>query len=265
MRRNLAVLFLIAVLAFPVGAPAENASVDVGLGYHYFDYKEDIAPPRKSTESGWLPSVYAAYTYKKKSDFYTRVYADYAAGDITFDGTTQAGTPVNFSDSRQRLFKFEWNVGYTFKAGENLLLIPYIGYGYRYWERGKGKITPTYTAYEEDYWWSYLPIGLKADYAVTKQWSIGATAAINVMFDGKMKAKLAEVGVGSDTEFDLGNKVGFYAELPVACKVAPNWAIVGTPWYEYSQIGQSDVVGNLYEPSSRTHQYGLRLGASYSF
>jgi len=252
-----AVLMLISIPALSQDAPAAATSLEFGVGYHYFDYKEDLPAPLKSTESGWLPSVYLSYTRMKKSDLFVKIYGDYASGDITFDGTTMGGTPISFSDSRQKLLKIEADFGYAFGVTEHFLLIPYVGYGYRYWERGQARITSTYIEYEEDYSWSYMPIGLKADYYINERWNIGGTIAIHIMFNGKMKI--------GDTEFDLGNKTGFYADLPVTYKFTSNWSIVGTPWYEYSEIGQSNIVAGYYEPASKTNQYGFKLGVSYSY
>lgn len=275
MQRHIAALAMIAVLAFPCAVMAGGSTLDVGLGYHYFDYKEDLTPPFKSTEAGWLPSIYVNYAYRMPAFFYTWVYTDYAGADLTFDGTNQGGTPLRFTDSSQRLFKFEWNFGYVYQAASNVQVIPYIGYGYRYWLRGKPKITPTFSTFEEEYSWSYLPLGVKADYTINGQWSVGAMLAVNFMFNGKMKARLSQVlAGGNDPEFDLGNEPGFYAEMPVTYRFTQQWAIVGTPWYEYSQIGKSNtliftqnnsLVGFAFEPASRTNQYGFRLAASYSF
>jgi len=275
MQKTFCALITLLVLALPCAVLADGSSLQMGLGYHYFDYKEDLAAPLKSTESGWLPSVYMSYDYKKKSSWYTKLYGDYASADITYDGSTQSGTPISFTDSRQKLFKFEWDIGYAYEGGNNLLWIPYIGYGYRYWARGQAKTTSTYTSFEEDYSWSYIPIGIKFDYNITDKWNIGGTIAVNIMFNGKMKAHASEVLSGvNDPEFDLGNKVGYYAELPLTYKFTSNWAIVGTPWYEYSEIGQSNtvnitynnkVIGYAYEPASRTYQYGFKLGVSCSF
>jgi hypothetical protein len=271
----IAVLMIISIPTFSQAASTAGSSLQLGVGYRYFDYKEDLPAALRSTESGWLPDVNLSYTYKKKSNFYARIYGDYASADITFDGTTMGGTPISFSDSHQKFFKFEADFGYAVGVADNFLLIPYIGYGYRYWERGQARKTATYTTFEEDYSWSYIPIGLKADYDINERWNIGGTIAINIMFNGKMKAYPSKVIAGvNDPEFDLGNKIGFYVDLPITYKLTSNWSIVGTPWYEYSEIGQSNnvnityggtVVGYAYEPGSKTNQYGFNLGASYSF
>ena len=93
------------------------------------------------------------------------------------------------------------------------------------------------------------------------------------MFWGRMTAYLTDIGFGSDPTFDLGNKPGYFAEIPIRYRLSRNWSLSLTPWYEYSAIGQSDIVSvrngpfidSFYEPSSRTHQYGFNIGAGYSF
>ena len=267
-----AVLMLISLPTVSQADTLTGSSLQLGVGYRY---KEDLPGALKSTESGWLPDVNLSYTYKKKSNFFARIYGDYASADITYDGTTQGGTPISYSDSHQKFFKFEADFGYAFGVTDKFLLIPYIGYGYRYWERGQARTTSTYITYEEDYSWSYAPIGLKADYDINERWNIGGTIAVNIMFNGKMNAYPSRVIAGlNDPEFTLGNKIGFYADLPITYKLSTNWSIVGTPWYEYSQIGRSDnvnitygktVIGYAYEPDSTTNQYGFNLGVSYSF
>lgn len=275
MVRIIAVFLTIAVLALPGAAAAGGSSLEIGLGYHYFDYQEELNPPFRSTEIGWLPSIHLSYAYQSPALIYTRVFVDFAGGDVTFDGTTQGGTPIRFTDSRQQFFKFEWNIGYPFQVTENFRLIPFVGYGYRYWLRGKPMATATFRTFEEEYSWSYVPIGLKAECDLGNRWSVGATLAVNLMFNGKMEARFSQVLAGAnDLEFDLGNRPGFYAELPVTYRFTKNWAVVGTPWYEHSEIGRSNtldivqnnaIVGFAFEPASRTHQYGFRLAASYSF
>ncbi len=86
------------------------------------------------------------------------------------------------------------------------------------------------------------------------------------MFGGEMKLYASEFNSSfPDVTFDLGNKPGFYLELPIRYKLANNWSILGSFWYEYSEIGKSDVIYGLLEPDSETHQYGFNLGVSYLF
>jgi hypothetical protein len=251
-------------------------SVEAGLRYYYFDYKEDFVPPLKSTERGWLPGVYTSFEYKKLDGLYAKLYGSYASADLTYDGSTQTGIPVTYSNSRQRFYKFESRVGYTVKISKNTELIPYVGYGYRLWERGETK--PTIPVWiQEDYSWHYFPIGLNLNHEINRRWSIGGLVAANIMFMGKMKTHFSELDSRArDNEVDLGNTIGFSAAVPVKYQFTDKWFLVVTPWYEYSSIGRSNTVDVLYsngtptgynwtEPASTTHQYGFDLGMGYAF
>ena len=243
----------------------KSSTLKMGFMFYHFDYKED---------EGWLPGTFISYTFKKNSIFYSRIYSHYAAAEITYDGATQTGTPINFSNDPQKFFKLQWDFGYPWPIRDNFVLTPYSGMGYRYWERGEAKITAaSYTNYKEVYSWGYIPVGLKIDYDINDRWRVGGNVAANFMFGGRMKAYLSEVLAGPDLDFSLGNEVGWYAELPVTYRITNNWALTVTPWYEYSTTGQSDTQyfhygGSLYstyEPSSKTNQFGISLSADLSF
>jgi len=74
---------------------------------------------------------------------------------------------------------------------------------------------------------------------------------------------------------DLGEKVGWFAEMPIGCLFSTSWSFVATPWYAFSEIGESNQVlvidaggtirGPFLEPDSTTHQYGINIGLVYSF
>jgi hypothetical protein len=238
-----------------------KSSLEFGLMYYYYDYSESI----NSNESGWLPGIYLSYDYKEPSNIYIKLYGNYADGNLTYDGATFSGTPMSF-DHSMSFFKFEGDIGYTNAINEKLLLIPYTGYGYRYWRRGETENISGALFIKEQYTWSYIPVGVRVDYKMDDKWTIGANAAVHFMFGGKMTAYFSEVNSAlPDVDFDLGDKPAYYFEIPVSYKYDQNWSFVGTFWYEYSEIGKSDTVYGLYEPDSKTNQYGFSLGVAYSF
>ncbi len=248
----------------------KSSTLKMGFMFYHFDYKEDMVPPSKSTNEGWLPGAFISYTFKKNSVFYHRFYVHYAAAEITYDGSTQTGTPIKFSNDPQKFFKLQWDFGYPWAIRDNFVLTPYLGLGYRYWERGE----TSYPNYKEVYTWGYIPVGLRIDYDINDKWRVGGNVAANFMFGGNMKAYLSELSRGApDLDFSLGNEVGWYAELPVTYRITNNWALTAAPWYEYSTIGRSDTKyfrygGSLYsayEPSSKTNQFGISLSADLSF
>ena len=273
-----AICLCLALALLPASETCADSTIDFGFSFFYFDYKEDLTAPLKSTERGWIPGVYGSYEYSQKSGLYARVFTSYAAGDMTYDGSSDGLTPpvvpISFSDSRQKLLKIEGNLGYSFPFRGQGTITPFTGYGFRYWERGQSRITPTFKHAQEDYYWSYLPLGVRIDYPVNSKWRVGSTLQANLMFSGRMKAHLSQIGeADTDPEFNLGNDLGFYIDLPVRYSLSSRWSLAMTPWYEYSSIRESNHVkvykGLTYryicEPGSRTHQYGVHLGAGYHF
>jgi hypothetical protein len=237
------------------------SSLEFGFMYYYYDYSESI----NSNENGWLPGIYLSYDYKKPSNIYIKLYGNYADGNLTYEGETFSGRPLSF-DHSMSFFKFEGDIGYTNAINEKLLLIPYTGYGYRYWRRGETETISGAQFIKEQYTWSYIPVGVRVDYKMDEKWTIGANAAVHFMFGGIMTAYFSEVNSAlPDVDFDLGNKPAYYFEMPVSYKYDQNWSFMGTFWYEYSEIGKSDIVYGLYEPDSKTNQYGFSLGVAYSF
>jgi hypothetical protein len=273
-------LFFLVLSISPAAAEAQkfpaNQNFEISFMYYKFDYKEDLPAPFKSTENGWLPGVYIGWYYNKKNAIYSKVFLEFSYGDTEFDGTTQAGTPIKFTDdNHQLLFRGEWNIGYNFGITKDISIKPYTGYGYRQWDRGYAKVTATYTSYKERYYWHYIPVGIMADFNIGDRLVIEPNVGLRIMFYGKMTAYFSELDPGyNDPEFKLGNKTGWYAEIPLRIKLSQFWSVVVKPWYEYSAIGQSDVEartyygalsGYFYEPSSKTNQYGLNVGATFSF
>lgn len=271
----LGVLCLYLPAAAQVGStlayPSENL-FQFDFRISYFDYKEDLPAPLKSTETGWIPGAAFGWTRTKPGALYARTFLEFSSGDIEYDGTTQTGQPITDSNSNQFLFRVEANIGYTFGSG-NVVFSPYTGFGYRFWKRGDSQIVNSVAFVREDYQWMYIPVGLRAVIPVGESVSIEPNGGARFMFWGRMTAYLTDIGFGSDPTFDLGNKPGYFAEIPIRYRLSRNWSLSLTPWYEYSAIGQSDIVSvrigpfidSFIEPSSRTHQYGFNIGAGYSF
>lgn len=244
--------------------------LEFGLMYYNFDYEEELDPPFKSTEEGWLPGLYLGLGHSMKDAVYTKLFIEYSEEETDYDGTTRNGIPVK-DETDNDFFRFEIDLGYTFSIDKGFSLTPYTGYGYRSWDRGLGGSVP----YDEKYRWSYIPLGIKANLEITDRWSIGANAAARIMFGGTMKVYGSQMHPGfNNPTVDLGDKVGWFAEVPIRYKFAERWSVVGTPWYEYSEIGKSNeeiltLYGTpfaiIYEPASETYQYGIKLGVVYWF
>ena len=253
---------------------------DFGFMYWYVDYKEDVPPPGKSTEKGWLPGFYLGFDRNKGSSFYAKIFTEFSFGDDTYDGTTQTGTPISFSsDNYQFFFRGEINLGYNFAITPNISIIPYTGYGFRVWNRGQTQIRSidgmNVMTIKEEYSWHYIPVGIAADFKISNRFSIEPNAGARFMFYGKMDVMFSQLDPGfNNPDVKLGNRIGYYAEIPLRYRFSKNWSVILKPWYAYDEIGQSDTVdltyygqtvGALYEPPSVTHQYGINVGLSLSY
>jgi hypothetical protein len=256
-----------------------HQSLEFGLMYWKLDYKEDLPAPMKSTENGWLPGFYLGWNYNKKNAVYSKVFLEFSFGDVKYDGTDQSGTtPIIYSDdNRQFFFRGEWNIGYNFAITKDISIKPYTGYGYRHWDRGKtGFVTGTnILSIQERYYWHYIPVGIAADFKISERVVIEPNVGARFMFYGKMAVQFSDLDPGFNTpDVKLGNRMGYYAEIPVRYKFSQFWSVVIKPWYAYDAIGQSDTVdvtyygttvGALSEPGSTTHQYGVNVGLSVSY
>jgi len=253
-----------------------NQSFELSFMYYNFDYKEDLPAPVKSTENGWLPGVYLGWSYNKKNFIYSKIFLEYSYGNTEYDGTDQSGAiHIKYSnDNHQFLFRGEFDIGYNFGLTKDISIKPYTGYGYRYWSRGEAVVIANVISVNERYYWHYIPVGVGAEFNIGERFVIEPNGGLRVMFFGRMRAYFSDWNSNNtDPEFKLGNRTGWYAELPVRYKLTRSWSIVLKPWYEYSQIGQSDNVAYIYngainvayEPSSRTNQYGVNVGAIFSF
>ena len=208
------------------------------------------------------------YSYFADDQFYFRIFGELSLSndDTDYDGSTQSGVPLQ-GTTHNDFARLEMNVGYTWRGNLPLSVTPYAGLGYRYWKRDLG--------YNEFYGWWYLPVGVRTLYPLTEKLSIGLNAAVNFMFDGRMT--ISDKGdTLANTTVRLGNRPGCLVELPVSWRPRVKWVFTATPWYEYSQIGESpweplNYTNGTYtgfvvrEPSSRTNQYGIRLSTEYLF
>jgi len=240
------------------------------MPYH-LDYREDVTPPLKSTESGLLPGFGLALGHQgAKSPLYAKLALDLTVANTNYDGSDQVGNPI-LSTTRNVFIRGEGNLGLRLfsSASPPRDLTAYTGLGYRFWERGLGDTT----GYREHYSWKYFPVGLRLGYRINPQWSGAVDASARIMFGGTILVYLSDLNSGyNDPRMTLGSRPGWKVEAPLHYRF---WTF--TPWYEYSAISQSNVIEvtyngqplnprmGVYEPSSTTNQIGLAVGARVLF
>jgi hypothetical protein len=269
MRRSLPIIL---VCFWGLMVSATEMVVSAGVNYKSFDYKEELRSPFKSTEKAnfFAPFVNLKIPVPNLGESYVQLSGEFS-GNVNshFDGTTQSGIPVtdtnvlSFTDFDSLFF---WNI-----APE---LFVQLGLGHHMWNRflsgGSG--------YREIYTWYYLPIGIFYQHRVNEQLRIGADITYRLMYQGEIKVIFSEtVSTGDDTTLTLGNRPGYRFMFPVEYSFAGSqFGALVAPWYEASEIGESDykynstptssgTLGYIQEPASKTQQYGIVLGMTARF
>ncbi len=268
--------FAIIFSGLPLYAGESSHSLGVGFKVAYHDYKEINEPePFKSTEAGFLPGIQFNYTYRGIGNpFYGRLLLEYKDGKTDFDGTTQAGTPIQ-TKTNNRFDAGEVNIGLILRPETSYLqgsVTFYTGVGYRYWNRGLGGQAP----YSEEYSWKYVPAGLIVSYPISEKWRGEVDVAVWFIFDGQIKVNLSDTDPNfNNPQAGLGNSLGWKVETPFYYRLSQHWSFNITPSYENYSFGRSDFFPITYagsptslvghEPNSRTHIYSLALGLKFHF
>ncbi|MDR3588890.1 MAG: hypothetical protein P4N41_04455 [Negativicutes bacterium] len=248
-------------------------SVEISLPRYHFDYKEDVTPPLKSTEKGWLNGFRLSFKDQDRTtgDFWRLRYettnhaTHYDGSTVQINGSNLLVSPAQ-GTTYNRMTTSELIFGNPMEGSVNEYA--YIGIGYRTWDR---KLD-----YQERYSWKYVPVGYRKEYKIDDKWSGAFDLAVNFTFGGKMTAQFSDLDPSlNNPEVNLDNKIGFRLELPYAYKFNSQWSLLLSPWCEYSRIGQSNTVPltsggaptgwGVSEPSSRTIQYGAHVGLTFTF
>ena len=243
---------------------ASAVQLDLGVGTRYtnFYYAEELPITKKSTESA-LYATYLAQLHlwlfsgshiQIQHEFLKDLNSKYIGSDLNTSAPVRAQNRLSFANT------------------EALLIIPltqrlsiYGGMGTHRWDR----FLSGNPAYLEIYTWKYQPTGVQIWLSAQNNCRIGLDVSSRKTSAGKIKVITSQtVSGGVDSEMSLGARIGYRAALPMIWRVG-KWTFSTIPFFELSQIGQSEVVANatlapnpgtgIREPASTTHRYGLEM------
>jgi len=264
---RLVFMFALLQLASPLTF-AKSFSFGLGTSYENFAYKETLTAPAKSSETASFPmwlleaKIFAPDNLshlRLRYQFAQNINSNYDGADLN-TGAPVTGTDIlSFTD-----YEADVNLAFT----NNIFF--YIGYGYRVWDR----FLAGSPGYREIYHWSYMPIGLvlwlgspSFNYGVDVSMRPTTGGTIDVITSGTYAN-------GQDSTMNLAPKTGYRFAIPFQWQLDP--MMIGfIPWYEHSEIGQSNSTTNatlapganqvIVEPNSKTDRYGAELVLSYLF
>jgi opacity protein-like surface antigen len=193
----------------------------------------------------------------------TRFYQDgsisYHLGDTEYVGSYQGGKYGDVVDTtKNKLIEASYKLGFAINVIDNASIGAHIGAGTRVWGRELGK------DYKEVYAWSNWIVGTKADWGITKELIVSATADYQKAVNPKMYSSYSGV------KFDLGNTNGYKLGLHANYKLNKNLSVETDYVYDYWKINKSNTVNIGYgvvewEPDSKTKNQYLKLGLAYKF
>lgn len=272
MKRGFFLVFAIFLLALPTSAFSEVATPErqqhsfaVGITTEYFDYHE-----KGVTIDGPLYGVYGTYTYHGENRLMASAGLTLSYGELDYDGRTFSGAPAN-ADTEDALVEFRGLVGYDWTVTEKLVVTPFVGLGYWYWNsdiQGSG-------GYERETTYWYSPFGVQATSPVSHDVEWGVAAEYDLFLGGAVESHLSDVDSGfNDPKVNLkaGDGYGMRSSVWVATKMEEGFRLRVEPFLTYWKIDASNseklklngaTIGNVFEPSNDTTSYGLRLSMEF--
>ena len=240
-------------------------TVEFGFSVLDFDYAEfkDDGISTFSKELGKIPGL-SFRLAQRHAAWEWEGAASYHYGRVDYIGHTQAGAP-HYTRTDEEISDFALRLG-RWSDGPlgNYPVMPYVGWGYRIWNRD---ILPTarVSGLFESYRWNYAWLGAKI---VAYQ-----QGASNLMLDVGWIKPIGPImdikGAYNNPRLHLKSRDGVRLMLTSSVALPKNTMLILEPYYEYWQLGRSpEVIAagfTIYEPASKTRNLGvnIRLGRKF--
>jgi len=262
-------LLLLSSVCFAEIDPSNVQSTDLSntqtLEISRKDFHVKYNEAANDEETGWMNGLHVAYKNQNLTDHtYWRLLYENTNQNDHYNGATQSGTPLQTITNNVKRTE---EITFGQRLDDSGTEYVYVGIGSYNWDRN---ITGP-SGLLEKYSWNYIPIGYRNEHKINDKWNVAADIAVRFQFNSKMTLYMPPF---DNTNYSLGTKPGFKAELPFTYKMNSQWSLTLSPWYEYWGIQQSNSANITYqgipvtsssEPDSHTDQYGLDIGIVCKF
>jgi hypothetical protein len=254
-------LAVLTLLASPKPANAdistivsEDSAVWGAFGADLFKYKEPSSPPDlPDSEHGWIPSGAAGASYFFSDQLYLSVDGSVTFGNAPYSGALfYSPTTYASGSTDETIYMVDGKIGRGFALGQQVMLIPYVEIGYRYWDRnlGAGQV--------EDYQNYDTLGGLMVQFAPVNSLILTLYGSAGTTFGATAKASPDTYNLGNSAMYKVGGKIGY--------DLTQQLEVFTTLDYDHFRYGQSSLASDFsYEPSSSTEDTALRVGMAYHF
>ncbi|MFH1076843.1 MAG: hypothetical protein V1753_08425 [Pseudomonadota bacterium] len=251
-------LFCIFVIAFSVVCCAMQSIAESSnefcsyLRLENFNWKElDDDGVELLEESGQILGVGADAWLDITEQFIIKLNVGLFGGDIDYDGQTQGGTPVK-SNTEYVGMKMECDAGVRWTSAplEQGFLMPFLGIGYRRWDRTINS-TDFAVGYTETWTTLYGRLGIHGDYPLTGQTRILGEIGVKPSLLTENDVNIFGYGV----TLKPGNETSLFGEIGI------QWPRIKTTLtYEGMKFSKSDVEDGAYQPESQADIIGVEVG-----
>jgi opacity protein-like surface antigen len=244
---------------------AAETNLNINFGAMHTQYHENLNPG--DDENGFTGGggVGASILAPERglflgADLYSALFLNLSAGNIAYGGHYLfSGLPVDATD-RAVFINVEGRLGLGFPLIGGAEFIPFLTGGYQDWNRNidlQGAIGT-----DEQYTAGLLGGGVKLDIPVGPTVVLSGTAEISALFAGHIVANGAGFshGLGGSAE----ERLIFGADDDLH---GPFHVFATADWEHFNYAGSKPGLNTyyFYEPLSTTTQFGVNVGAAYSF
>ncbi len=260
----------------------KNGQWDMGTTISYIRYEE----PDFIEEKGAMFGIFGRYTYRSDEnaelnsitdvlDFYAenKMFAldsNLAFGSVDYESVS-TGTVDNIFDL---LFEIRGLAGIDMPVGDDTVLTPYLGFGFRYLFDGLGGKTTTtgHVGFDRESRYYYLPFGIETLTQLDDVWSFGLNVEYDLFLSGKQESHLEDVAAGLSTlENDQDNGFGVRGSVKLI-REGEKYNLLLEPFVRYWQIDESNIAtitcGGTpcaagVEPKNNSFEVGARVGVRF--
>ncbi len=256
---------------------AAETNLNISAGVMHTQYHENATPGSGDDENGFTGGggVGASVLLPERglfdgADFYSAIAFNLSAGNLNYGGHYLAsGLPLQATE-RAVFMRLEARLGIGFQMIGGAELIPFIAGGYQSWNRNID--VQGHLGTDEDYDSALLGGGVKLDYPVTSRLVLSGTAEALALVAGNVSFNGVNInhGLGGSAEERIELGADYDVNGPFHVFATADWQHFNYAGNKptlstYSTSCPSSPACEYYEPLSTTTQFGVNIGAAYSF
>lgn len=237
----------------------------------YFNYWElDDNHNLFMKEYGLMQRISLSYLYN--SNILYKVEGRFAYGQISYEGSTSYGHPVNLSNVCDYMFEIRELIGIQLLINSDLVISTFSGLGYRNLNDELGQAS--YLGYKRESNYLYLPLIIQTCVNINNKALINNEFEYDFFLLGIQNSYLSDFNPNYNDVTNIQNQ-GFGLTNNISFSVPLNNLILSTElFFRYWHIEKSylsylknngENVGYVWEPENNTIEIGIGIGLFFEF